>query len=101
MKIENFIKSFKKGFNEKELIRVFTEGNCYHFAVILENLFYGEIVYDTLNGHFLFKHRNSYYDINGKNANIEEKYIELFDRIKMDMALYIRLYKECVLLKSR
>ena len=41
-------------------------GNCYYFAIILKNRFpYGDIYYDTINGHFLFKYKGFYYDWGG------------------------------------
>lgn len=42
------------------------DGNCFFFAVILKSRFQdGEIFYDVINGHFVFKYQNNFYDWNG------------------------------------
>lgn len=42
-------------------------GNCYYFSIILSSRFpNGKIYYDVINGHFLFKYNNCYYDWSGK-----------------------------------
>lgn len=41
-------------------------GNCYYFAVILKDRFpEGEIYYDVIDGHFLFKLGIGFYDYEG------------------------------------
>ncbi len=41
-------------------------GNCFFFAVILKNRFpNGTIYYDVINGHFIFKYKDNYYDWTG------------------------------------
>ncbi len=41
-------------------------GNCFFFAVILKNRFpQGTIYYDVINGHFIFKYEDNYYDWTG------------------------------------
>lgn len=41
-------------------------GNCYYFAIILKDRFpEGEIYYDVIDGHFLFKHSYNFYDATG------------------------------------
>lgn len=47
-----------------------TDGNCYFFALILQNVFGGEIYYDVINGHFVAKIGRNYYDWTGKVRNI-------------------------------
>lgn len=43
------------------------DGNCFYFAKILESRFPdGEIYYDVIDGHFVFKYRDNYYDYSGK-----------------------------------
>lgn len=64
--IENFIVNFKSGFDEKYLEDVFMNGNCYHFALILKEMYNGEIIYDPHESHFVTKVDDSYYDIRGK-----------------------------------
>lgn len=41
------------------------EGNCYYFARILKMRFKGEIWYDLVEGHFLFRHFDKFYDWSG------------------------------------
>lgn len=41
-------------------------GNCYYFATILKDRFpQGEIYYDVINGHFVFKYGLHFYDWSG------------------------------------
>jgi hypothetical protein len=42
-----------------------TNGNCYYFALILSNRFNGIIYYDVIDGHFICKIDNNYYDYFG------------------------------------
>ena len=41
------------------------EGNCYYFARILKMRFKGEIWYDLVEGHFLFRSFDKFYDWGG------------------------------------
>lgn len=42
-------------------------GNCYYFALILQDRFPGgKILYDVINGHFVYWYNGSYYDWTGK-----------------------------------
>lgn len=42
------------------------DGNCFYFASILLIRFpQGSIYYDVINGHFIFKYDDYYYDWNG------------------------------------
>lgn len=42
------------------------DGNCYYFAIVLLSRFpTGEIYYDVILGHFLFKYEDQYYDWTG------------------------------------
>ena len=96
--IEIFISNFKRDFNEDSLIRVFTEGNCYHFAVILKNIYpEGRIIYSQSLGHFLLEIDEEYYDITGKvDADILDK--AYFDTLYYtDSSLYRSLLRDCVL----
>ena len=41
-------------------------GNCYYFSLILKDRFpEGSIYYDVINGHFVFKCEDNYYDWTG------------------------------------
>ena len=42
-------------------------GNCYYFSLILKDRFPdGIIYYDVIDGHFIFKYQESYYDWSGE-----------------------------------
>ena len=42
-------------------------GNCYYFSLILKDRFPdGVIYYDVINGHFVFKYLEKYYDWSGE-----------------------------------
>lgn len=96
--IEVFIENFKRDFDENELIRIFTEGNCYHFAVILNNVYpEGRIIYSQKLGHFLLEVNGEYYDITGRVADTicDATY---FDTLYYtDSSLYRSLLRDCVL----
>lgn len=70
-KILNFIKKFQN----KETIKVFTQGCCYWFAVILDkrfNIGFGDnIMIDYIVNHFGCKIDNKVYDITG---DVTDKY---------------------------
>jgi len=97
-----FIEAFKgrdKGLSQY-IVKCFTEGNCYHFAVILERLFPGgHIIYDTLNGHFLYNYQGLNYDINGINYNVAHA-VSVNWIILNDPILYIRLLRDCIYKKE-
>lgn len=41
-------------------------GNCFYFAAILKARFpKGQIFYDVIRGHFIFKYNNEFYDYSG------------------------------------
>ena len=43
-----------------------TQGNCWYFAKILETRFPGgKIMYEPIDGHFLYLYKGKYYDWNG------------------------------------
>lgn len=61
------ILGFISMFQSKETITIFTQGMCYWFAVILSNRFPdGEIYYDQIDGHFVTRICNKYYDVTGE-----------------------------------
>ena len=94
--ISRFISGFKKGFDSKKIIECFTEGNCYHFATILKNMYpEGFIYYDRAIGHFIFRYKGSFYDITGKiNPGISKLYS--WETIKeKEPSYYKKLLLEC------
>lgn len=67
------------------------DGNCYYFAIILKNRFpLGDIYYDVIYGHFIFKYENYYYDWTGK-VNPKGKLVKW-----NDFEEYDRLQKACI-----
>ena len=47
------------------------EGNCYYFARILKMRFKGEIWYDLVNCHFLFRYFDDFYDWTGLRSEYD------------------------------
>lgn len=72
--IEKFINNFKKGFNKEQVEDLFLNGNCYHFALILNQMYDAKIVYDPHTQHFLSKVDENYYDITGSVSAPLDKY---------------------------
>lgn len=96
--IEFFINQFKQNF-PKELEYVFTNGNCYHFSVILKHIYpEGEIWYKQLLGHFVFKLNDKFYDITGDvTKEQEERFLIDWENYKDEDKLhYNRLVRDCV-----
>lgn len=77
------------------------DGNCYFFAKILESAFFGYIVYDPIDGHFLFTQDGEiYYDWAG--AHIYDKDCSSkFEKWKTykykDPSHYARIVHDCTL----
>lgn len=90
-KIEEFIKRrFKNDCN-------WTSGNCYYFAIVLADRFRGDIYYDVINGHFVCKVGESYYDFLGKNTDKDAIYIRWNDFPSYDQLQYERIIADCIL----
>lgn len=71
VEILEFINNFKSvpylGIYKKDLEKLFNGGLCYHFSSILLSVYpNGEIYYDQVDDHFLFKYLGSFYDITGR-----------------------------------
>ena len=68
-KVLEFINNYKAASNHKntkeKIEFAFTNGNCYWFAFILHTVFDGVICYLPIEGHFICKIENEYYDITG------------------------------------
>ena len=93
-----FITNFKRGFNAQILTEVFTLGNCYHFSVILKDVYpEGRIAYSQILGHFFLEIDGRYYDITGEiKKPIAD--VTYFDTLYYtDSALYRTLLRDCVL----
>lgn len=72
-------------------------GNCFYFAQILKSRFpEGEIYYDVIFGHFLFKIYNNYYDWSGKVESIGQPVKWDTFQSEYDSLQYERIIKDCV-----
>lgn len=96
--ILQFIENFKAPFNERELIQTFTQGNCYHFAIILKSLYpNGEIIYDSWKGHFVYLYFDKFYDITGEVIYESHHGLETLEFIRLtDYLWYDRLESDCI-----
>lgn len=94
--------------NAKEDLH-WVSGNCYYFAVILKTRFpLGHIIYDVIDGHFLFLYNNLLIDASGStyidtvpiigddNFKITDTLIvwDYFD--KYDSLQYQRIIRDCI-----
>ena len=72
-------------------------GNCYYFALILKDRFpEGEIYYDVIDGHFLFKHSYNYYVATGLVFDYG-KPIKWNTFSHYDRNQYERIVNDCIL----
>lgn len=67
-KVLDFILNFRRASNEKSAVKVFNEGCCYWFAVILKHRFFplARIYYSPVDNHFVAKIGRRTYDITGE-----------------------------------
>ena len=76
-------------------------GNCYYFAVILNTRFqYGRIYYDPIDGHFLFRYCDNYYDWTGKKEYTQreaDRFYEWEKLQKIDPLYAKRLVRDCII----
>lgn len=72
-------------------------GNCFYFAAILTMRFpEGEIYYLPIEGHFVTKIEDVYYDWTGI-VSLKEKPISFMQLRKEDPLLYSHLIRDCVM----
>lgn len=77
----------------KELDCNWCNGNCYFFAAILKARFpKGRIMYDVVDGHFLFNLNRKYYDFTGQVKNPEGHLRVSWD----DFDNYDKYQKRCI-----
>ena len=94
--INQFIENFQKGHDINALIETFTNGNCYHFATILHNIYSeGRIIYAPIEGHFMLELWGRYFDITGE-VSLEHTPPLYMDEECNDKLLYERLLRDCV-----
>lgn len=72
-----------------------TTGNCYYFALILADRFNGDIYYDVINGHFITKIQDYFYDWNGvvdtNNYLVEWNKMDQYDSLVKQ-----RIIRDCI-----
>ena len=72
-------------------------GNCYYFSLILKNRFpEGTIHYDVIDGHFVFKYKDLYYDYSGVTMR-ENGYMIEWDKFdEYDSIQKKRIVRDCI-----
>ena len=101
--IDNLFKDIKNIQETKEKVLEFINrrfpndsnwltGNCYHFALILADVFGGEIWYDIGIGHFVTKIGVEFYDYNGisRSKDIRVKWSAYEDYDGQEKEIIIR-----------
>ena len=78
-------------------------GNCYYFARILKSRFRGEIWYDLVKGHFLFRHGDYFFDWSGIRTEYDFNKPETVDDLvkwpdykNIDRAHYDRIVRDVI-----
>lgn len=76
------------------------DGNCFYFAQILAARFAGDVVYEPIEGHFLFwASDDSFYDWSGRRDYTQEQRKKMFlwhDGSLKDSLLHNRIYRDCI-----
>lgn len=80
----------------------FMNGCCYWFAHILRERFSGgDILYEMIDGHFLWKYEGHYYDVRGdvtdRYLNTKCHFVYWDEYEKIDSKHYQRIVRDCVL----
>ena len=79
------------------------DGNCYYFARILKMRFKGEIWYDLVEGHFLFRNFDKFYDWGGWREDYDfskpetvENLVKWSNYKKIDPVHYDRIVRDVI-----
>ena len=71
------------------------DGNCYYFAVILKARFPdGGIYYDVIDGHFVFKYKEKFYDWQGETICVSPILWDSFE--DYDSLQKERIIRDCI-----
>lgn len=70
--------------------------NCFYFALILSTRFNGEVWYDQIEGHFLSKINDYFYDYEGVPKERSDGMSSMTDIFFQDELLYNRLVRDCI-----
>lgn len=104
-KVVTFIERFKKNAGSDYSLALedaFLNGNCYWFAQILMKRFHSlnpTLCYLQIEGHFVVKFENRYYDITGEKILEEQPYVWA-ELQKAEPNLTKRIYRNCALLEN-
>ena len=77
--ILQFIDKFKEYEKDNVLVKTFTEGFCYYFALILKSRFPEGKIYYYFPEHFVFKYQDRLYDITGDCTEMWNDQEALYD----------------------
>ena len=93
-RVEEFIRRrFEEDYN-------WTTGRCYFFAIILKDVFPGgEIFYDPIEGHFIYRLSGKFYDWTGCREYTKNDIDNFYnwDILKSwDSLLYKRIERDCI-----
>lgn len=74
-------------------------GNCYQFALLLNSTFEGEIMYDPIDGHFIFLASDGqFYDWSGVRVYsraYQKTFVKWSDYRQEDQLHYERVMRDC------
>ena len=95
--ILNFIKQFRD--YGPEVVNLFSNGMCWHFAIILRDRFGGfnPIMYDPVINHFAVQIGDRIYDITGDISDDPKYNFILWTEYKFDTKEMQRIYRDCIL----
>jgi hypothetical protein len=76
------------------------DGNCFYFAQMLKARFHGDVVYDPIDGHFLFlASDNELYDWTGRRSYTKEernKMVLWSNYSRKDPLDYEHIVRDCI-----
>ena len=101
--MDNVLEFINRRFNVIHDRYHFMTENCYYFARILKARFKGEIWYDLVEGHFLFRYGDNFYDISGLRDEYDlnkpytmEDMVKWSDYKKIDPIHYARIMRDVI-----
>lgn len=95
--IEKFCETFRA--KNENLIQLFNQGYCYHFACILHNIFNGKIMYNDIDNHFACLYNGKLYDIAGEiTYPFNDGYVDWTEYQRIEPLNSSRVINECIYL---
>lgn len=74
-----------------------SQGNCFYFALILKNRFNGDMYYDVIQGHFITKIDDKFYDYDGVFSEEEKPTFIKWDEFQLyDNKQFERIIRDCI-----